>query len=329
MTRPKRRSSICIIGAGICGLVAARDLKEAGRDVIVLDKARGVGGRMATRRIGEAVVDHGAQFFTWHGREFQKLVTEWLTDGVAREWARGLSFPHGTTIDGSPAFRGQDGMTSIPKRIADHVDVRLSSRVLGVDRDTSGYVVHTEAGDLHHVDVLLFTAPVPQSLAILEAGDVPIRREIRRQLESIHYDPCLTLLAVLDGPSRVPAPGALRIEEGPIEFIADNHQKGISPGEHSVTIHAGREFSRNRLEDEADDIARDLLSAAADHLGASVKSHQVHRWRYGVPVLRHAEPFFRLLPEPIWLAGDAFGGPNVEGAANSGLAVSGEIRRAS
>ena len=75
----------------MCGLVAARELKEAGRDVIVLDKSRGVGGRMATRRIGDAVLDHGAQFITSHGGEFQRLVTEWLTDGVAREWARDLS----------------------------------------------------------------------------------------------------------------------------------------------------------------------------------------------------------------------------------------------
>ena len=37
-------------------------------EVIVVDKGRGVGGRMATRRVpslsGEATFDHGAQFFT-------------------------------------------------------------------------------------------------------------------------------------------------------------------------------------------------------------------------------------------------------------------------
>lgn len=55
---------IVIVGAGLSGLVAARSLAASGHDVSVLDKGRGVGGRLATRRIGDAVLDHGAQFFT-------------------------------------------------------------------------------------------------------------------------------------------------------------------------------------------------------------------------------------------------------------------------
>ncbi|MEZ5225442.1 MAG: FAD-dependent oxidoreductase [Acidimicrobiales bacterium] len=41
-----------IIGAGLAGLVAARRLSESGRRVIVVDKGRSVGGRLATRRLG-------------------------------------------------------------------------------------------------------------------------------------------------------------------------------------------------------------------------------------------------------------------------------------
>ena len=53
-----------VVGAGIAGLMAGRTLARAGHEVIVLDKGTSVGGRMATRRIGEATFDHGAQFFT-------------------------------------------------------------------------------------------------------------------------------------------------------------------------------------------------------------------------------------------------------------------------
>jgi photolyase PhrII len=55
-----RRTAI-VIGAGLSGLTAARTLREQGVDVTVLEKARGAGGRMSTRRDGEHRFDHGAQ----------------------------------------------------------------------------------------------------------------------------------------------------------------------------------------------------------------------------------------------------------------------------
>ncbi|MBN1666669.1 MAG: NAD(P)-binding protein, partial [Anaerolineales bacterium] len=53
-----------ILGAGMSGLMAANRLQQAGVETLLLEKARGVGGRMATRRFGGGVFDHGAQFFT-------------------------------------------------------------------------------------------------------------------------------------------------------------------------------------------------------------------------------------------------------------------------
>jgi predicted NAD/FAD-dependent oxidoreductase len=51
---------IVVVGAGLAGLTAARSLVAGGHDVLVLDKGRSPGGRMATRRIGGATFDHGA-----------------------------------------------------------------------------------------------------------------------------------------------------------------------------------------------------------------------------------------------------------------------------
>jgi predicted NAD/FAD-dependent oxidoreductase len=55
---------IVVVGAGISGCVSAFRLAEAGHDVTLLEKGRGLGGRMSTRRMGGARIDHGAQFFT-------------------------------------------------------------------------------------------------------------------------------------------------------------------------------------------------------------------------------------------------------------------------
>lgn len=56
----RARPRVVVVGAGIAGLMCARELAATGVDVVVVDKGRGVGGRMATRRFGGAVFDHGA-----------------------------------------------------------------------------------------------------------------------------------------------------------------------------------------------------------------------------------------------------------------------------
>ena len=42
--------TIAVVGAGLSGLLVAHTLRERGATVVVLEKSRGVGGRMATKR---------------------------------------------------------------------------------------------------------------------------------------------------------------------------------------------------------------------------------------------------------------------------------------
>ncbi len=46
------KSTVAVIGAGMTGITCARALADAGFDVTVFEKSRGLGGRMATRRVG-------------------------------------------------------------------------------------------------------------------------------------------------------------------------------------------------------------------------------------------------------------------------------------
>ena len=69
---------VLILGAGLSGLKAARDLHAADRSVLVLDKGRGVSGRASTRRWDDVPVDHGAQFFTARSEAFRAQVADWI-----------------------------------------------------------------------------------------------------------------------------------------------------------------------------------------------------------------------------------------------------------
>jgi len=65
-----------IVGAGIVGLVAGRSLHARGRSVLIVDKGRGVGGRLVTRGFEGGIFDYGAQFFTVRNPAFRHLVDE-------------------------------------------------------------------------------------------------------------------------------------------------------------------------------------------------------------------------------------------------------------
>ena len=317
--------SYVVLGAGISGLLAARELAAAGGRVVVLDKGRGVGGRMATRRVGSGMFDHGAQFFTVRDERFKGIVAGWLQEGVVEEWTRGFAGADGRPrLDGHPRYRGSHGMSSIPKHLARGLDVRTAERVAEVNLRDEGWEATTESGSRITGGALLLTAPVPQSLALFR-GHPALPEAARRQLEEISYSPCLALLAVLDGPTGVPEPGGVQIKGEPLDWIADNRRKGISeaPG---ITIHAGPEWSRAHFGAGEAQVTASLLRFAEDQLRTGLLSRVVEtslaRWRYSWVTLPQPGPCLVAREEPALLfAGDAFGPSKVEGAALSGLAA--------
>jgi hypothetical protein len=161
---------------------------------------------------------------------------------------------------------------------------------------------------------------------MLSAGDVVLEPEEQGLLESIEYEPCFVAIAVLDGPSGVPEPGWVELAGDPLAVIADNRQKGISPGKTAITVQAGPEFSRAHLYRDKGEVGRLLLAEAAPWLRAGITEVSLQRWLYSRPVGRREHRCLALSGDlPLVLAGDAFGGPRVEGAWLSGLAAAREL----
>jgi renalase len=307
--------SCLIIGAGMAGLTAAWRLVRGGWKVVLLDKGRRPGGRMATRRVGEGLGDHGAQFFTVRDSKFKGAVERWQAAGWVRPWFE---------ESGHTRYRAAQGMSALAGRLAESLDIRCGTRVQRVEAAGGIWSVVADCGDRYDAGALLVTAPAPQ-VAMLPGLCEQMPEAVTDALRNIQFDPCFALLAALDGPSLVPAPGYVRPESGPAEWIADNAMKGISGGP-VVTVHAGPQFSREYLEAPEAEIVAALIDAAEPWLGSRVIAHHLHRWRFSRPVAPAAEPFlFSESPAPVALAGDAFGGARMEGAFLSGLAAAERI----
>lgn len=307
---------VAVVGAGVSGLAAARALAGE-HDVVVLDKGRSVGGRLATRRIGEATLDHGAQFFTARGDAFRSQVDDWLKRGVARVWCHGFR----GRVDGHPRYIGTAGMNSLAKDLAAGLDHRTESMVFSIRRSGDRWDVVVDDGSMIAADAVVLTCPLPQTFSItIEAGV-----EMPEPMMAGEYERTLCVLAVLDRPSTVPDPGGLQFAgddaHGVLNFVADNLAKGISRIP-AITAHATPAWSAAHWDDEPDDIIGELLDHLRPWMGASaVTATQLKRWRFATPTA--------IWPDPCWVdasgrlvvAGDAFDGPKIEGAFMSGLAA--------
>ncbi len=311
---------ILILGAGISGLTAARELEKAGHEVVVIDKGCGVGGRMATRRFDGAIFDHGAQFFTVRDPEFKAIVEGWVQNGVAREWFHGYPTPdESKQRDGHPRFCGNSSMTGIAKHLSAGLNVHLGEEIERLEWQNQTWSAFSKSGAIFSGEQLILTAPVPQSLALLQTANIELPPEARQTLGNLRYEPCIGVLANLDAPSQIPAPGALYVEGDVVWWLGDNFQKGISQRQGSVTIHSTGAWAKEHYGDEDDTLIELLAVAAAPFLGAGVESAQVRRWRYSKPENPLDIGHLRLNELHLSFAGDIFQGAKIEGAVLSGL----------
>ncbi len=326
--------TILIIGGGLAGLTAARELTRQGHTVTVLDKGRSVGGRLATRRLGNGRADHGAQYFSAQSPEFKALTHEMQQAGVVHEWhleqSDPASFRH-------PRWVGSEGMNGIAKYLAKGLKIWTGCLVTHVLPTKNGWLLtaETEGNPLTiNADVLIVTLPAPQALALWQASGLSLSEADRAALAAIEYAPCLAVMLQLSQASKLPKPGGLKQTDGdqqhsPVAWLADNAQKGISPNQPTLTLHASHEFSQHHVDDtDQEALIPALLADVARYVPAeTITAQQIHRWRHSNAIKRHPKPFLAAQAHAsLFFGGDGFGNGNVEGAFLSGWSIARAVK---
>lgn len=306
MTSDPDKTPVIVIGAGITGLTAARRLADAGRAVLLLDKGRGIGGRVATRRAEGLHFDHGAQYVSARGAGFAALLGKLTVSGHVGAWQDG--------------HVGTPGMTALAKGIGAGLDLRQEALVTGLSRDSEGWRVHLGDETLAASQVIC-TVPTPQVAGIIGADHPLIAR-----LTDVAYAPNLTLMAAIDGP----APFVVaRDPDADLAWIAQDSTKPDRPqGPVAWVAQASTVFSATHLELDKDAIADLMLPLLLDRLGATaaqVRYTAAHRWRYSQVTQALGAAFLRDDTGTLYLGGDWCLGPKVEDAWTSGTAIADDL----
>jgi len=302
----KASPDIAIVGAGIAGAAAAYRLQQLGADVEVHEISSIPGGRMASLEIAGATFDHGAQFFTTRGGEFQNLVEEAANRGAARVWTHGF----GDVPDGYQRWCGVPDMTAFARWLLEKSEatVRFDEAV-------------TDLSQLK-AQAIILTPPVPVSLSLAINSGLEPPSHVRKTLEAVDYKRTIAVLLVLNQtPLGTPATGAIQLLDDPyLAFISDNQAKGVSSLP-ALTVHLTNETSLELWEESDETIIHFTLDKLKTHLSnVDVASQAVTRWRYAGPVEVISDLSISWNSRPsLLIAGEAFNGPKVEGAFNSGI----------
>ena len=338
MTTSALHFDVAVIGAGIAGLTCAQELHQAGQRVIVLEKSRGVGGRVATRRLHNTCADHGTCYLSPKDNRFREFLDRLRAADVVQVWtdtihqvdaAGQLQEPS----DRAPRYTAAAGMNAIVKSLAPGLEIRFGQRVVSVELIDSGWKLTAEP--INSTESIVLTAsalvvaiPAPQAVDLLQ----PISpADFLACLKSVEFLPNLSLMAgygsdrLSDWNQHYPTVKAVTLPHHPsLGYLGLDSSKRSQPADAVFVIQSSVNFADRYLDAiDLQPAATELLHAAAQQFLpwlATPDWMQIHRWRYAFAKTPINDRYLAALTNaPLICAGDWCGGRKVEDGFLSGL----------
>lgn len=298
-----------IIGAGFTGLSIAKNLVDSGEtSVLVLEKSRGLGGRMATRRTLETRFDHGAQFYRLKA-DSKKMHRFWLQNNDSHQWFVSPVGDH---------WCAKEGMTALAKKLAKGLDFSLEKQIQSITKTDECWILTSDKGEKWEAKNVILTAPLPQALLLLDKSQINYSVELKK----IHYTKALIALITLKSPTLINQYGYREFNQGDFFSVADQSSKGVSSVP-ALTLTMSPAFSELYFDeaDESNVLSSILKSLKFLYPECEVVGSELKKWRY-CQTLGTYEKSFLEVQKNFFLAGDAFGGSSLLGALRSSQALS-------
>ena len=301
-----------MIGAGISGLICARQLVAQGVQVLILEKSRSLAGRCASRKFGDHLVDSGVQYFTLRNPVVRKEV-----QSVSGDQLQTISPPvyeNGKIYrEGEERFYLAGGNNRFGKLLAEGLEVRKESEVRGVFPQGKKWEV---AGELF--DGVVSSAPWPQSAALFGMRESEVAFEP-------NLTACLEYLIPWDGGRYATLDST---GQDPLAWVGcENAKEGrIQKGKSVYVVQASTAFSREHLEADPTWWIQDLQKRVEKEWGLDQEKRGAtfgHRWRYARRSRGAPQP--SALADGLYLCGDSVTDSRVESVWKSGIEVAEKV----
>jgi len=280
------KKRIAIIGAGISGLTLSRQLKDYA-DVVVYEKARGVGGRMSTRYADPFYFDHGTHTFTARTKEFQAFLKSYMESGVIAEWKGkviNLEIGKKTTkrLWFEPHLVASPNMNSLCKKLAEGLDIRLTVEVAPLtQKQSGGWALQDKDGkELGVYEWVISTAPPAQTLNFFQAT-LPEGSS----LHTARMQGCYSLMIGFNKPWDKQWIAA-KVRDNPLKWISINSSKpGRNKSVTAIVAHSRNDWAEKHMDDDMQEAQHFLVQQFEAVIGISAANADyifTHRWKYAI-----------------------------------------------
>lgn len=338
-------SKVAIIGAGISGLSCAKALQNAGFDVRLFEKSRGVSGRLSTRVAQTWQCDHGAQYFTARDARFASEVQTWIAANVAQLWQPRLSVfdgekftPKETDLTAQTLrYVGYPCNNAVAKWLAESLHVLTESTVNMIEKKAQYWQISTIEHGIHAevFDALVLAIPAPQAATLLRY----MGGSLFKLCNNVAMRPCYALMLRLAQSLESQFDG-LFIHTGILSWLAkDNAKPGrdmaLKPKQETWVLHASSAWSQQHIDEDKPLVAKHMLHefrqimqiAGAQTLAiedtiqniSHSANYDLHRWLYADCETYLSVGYQFDATNKIGLCGDWLNGGKIQGAWLSGL----------
>ncbi|MEB0139149.1 MULTISPECIES: NAD(P)/FAD-dependent oxidoreductase [unclassified Undibacterium] len=327
---------IAVVGAGLSGLTAARQLQAQGHVVTVYEKSMGVSGRMSTRQTELGGFDHGAQYFTASSERFKKEVNDWKKLGWVAQWDEKLvKLDHAVSKAAGQSgkrYVAVPGMSALGKQLAHGLDVRKEQQVTSLEAYGTQWLLNIKsdavaiAASAGPFDAVILAVPADQAAPLL--APLPA---FAAQAEAAKLAPCWTLMLGFQTSLELPYGGAW-VEQSRLAWIARDTSKPLHRVGERWVAQATPAWSLEHLEEDPERAKEKLLKAFHEATGSWIQPIHavVHRWRFAQAEHPVAADCLWDGKQGIGVCGDWFaagleGGGRVENAFLSALALAQQL----
>ncbi|MDX1588830.1 MAG: FAD-dependent oxidoreductase [Oleiphilaceae bacterium] len=318
---PIRR--VAIIGSGMAGLTMAISLQAQGIEVTVLEKSRGPGGRLASKRVPGGSVDIGAQFFTIRNEAFRQFLDQYAGRDSYRQWT-GVLFHEQqpglpTPYHAAQRYVGVPRMTAVSRALSRHVPVQYQIRADRVVRMQQQWQILEESGHSHGpFDGVVITAPPEQARELVR--ELP---QVKQALQDFAMLPTWSLAMKFREPLRLSFDG-MSLKDGLLGWVARDASKPERDSGEWWVVHASSDWSEAHQDDDAPSVEAAMTRAFAERFshGQTPESVVSHRWLYARPASSETDSGFAAFQDSrLAFCGDWLNGGRVEGAWESADAL--------